>query len=161
MWFYVPVNNNGHVKTVSTVLILSFRTAMPGQTVQTQIRSSLILVCTVCNSLCIVWTHYSMVESQCSNFRVITTIFWGIRIFRKFTVTETHCSCISFRQCRKFPKYSDKQKIYCNHPKSLTRWRFLRVMHPKDAEGTANSVDPDQTAPLGLHCLPRPVCPKT
>ena len=29
-----------------------------------------------------------------------------------------------------------------------------------------NSVDPDQTAPreeqsdLGLHCLPRPVCPK-
>ena len=34
-------------------------------------------------------------------------------------------------------------------------------MHPKDA----NSVDPDQTAPLGadlgLHCLPRPVCPKT
>ena len=26
----------------------------------------------------------------------------------------------------------------------------------------ANSVDPDQTAPdLCLHCLPRPVCPKT
>ena len=23
------------------------------------------------------------------------------------------------------------------------------VMHPKDAEGIANSVDPDQTAPLG------------
>ena len=23
-------------------------------------------------------------------------------------------------------------------------------MHPKDAEGIANSVDPDQTAPLGL-----------
>ena len=38
-------------------------------------------------------------------------------------------------------------------------------MHPKDAEGVANSVDPDQTAPkeqsLGLHCLPRPVCLKT
>ena len=44
-------------------------------------------------------------------------------------------------------------------------------MHPKDAEGIANSVDPDQTAPLGavleeqsdlgLHCLPRPICPKT
>ena len=35
-------------------------------------------------------------------------------------------------------------------------------MHPKDAEGIANSDDPDQTAPLGaeeqaglgLHCLP-------
>ena len=23
-------------------------------------------------------------------------------------------------------------------------------MHPKDAEGIANSVDPDQTAPLGV-----------
>ena len=39
-------------------------------------------------------------------------------------------------------------------------------MSPKDADGMANSVDPDQTAPreeqsdLGLHCLPRPICPK-
>ena len=42
-----------------TVLILSFRTDMPGQTVQT---SSLFRVYTVCSSLCIVWTH-------CSNFK--------------------------------------------------------------------------------------------
>ena len=28
----------------------------------------------------------------------------------------------------------------------------LRVMHPKDAEGIANSVDPDQTAPLIWVC---------
>ena len=39
-------------------------------------------------------------------------------------------------------------------------------MCPKDAEGIANSVDPDQTAPeeqsdLGLHYLPRSTCPKT
>ena len=35
-------------------------------------------------------------------------------------------------------------------------------MHPKDAEGIANSVDPDQEqSDLGLLCLPRPVCPKT
>ena len=46
-------------------------------------RSSLIRVYTVCNSLCIVWTHYSMVEPDSSNFRVITT---NVRIFRKFTV---------------------------------------------------------------------------
>ena len=39
---------------------------------------------------------------------------------------------------------------------------FLRVMYPKDAEGIANSVDPDQTIPdLDLHCLPRLVRPKT
>ena len=33
-------------------------------------------------------------------------------------------------------------------------------MSPNDADGMANSVDPDQTA-LGLHCLPRHICPKT
>ena len=38
-------------------------------------------------------------------------------------------------------------------------------MCTKDADGMADSADPDQTAPLGLdlglHCLPRPVCVKT
>ena len=63
-----------------TVMILSFRTDMPGQTVQTQIRLLL-----VCHSICIVWTHYSMVEPHCSNFWVITTIVLGVRIFRTFT----------------------------------------------------------------------------
>ena len=46
-------------------------------------------VYTVCYSVCIVWTHYSMVEPHSSNFRVITTNFLGVRIFRKFTV----CAC--------------------------------------------------------------------
>ena len=44
-------------------MILSFRTDMPGQT--------------VCHSVCIIWTRYSMVEPHSSNFRVITTIFFG------------------------------------------------------------------------------------
>ena len=34
----------------------------------------------------LVWTRYSMVEPHSSNFRVITTNFLGVRIFRKFTV---------------------------------------------------------------------------
>ena len=39
-------------------------------------------------------------------------------------------------------------------------------MSAKDVNEIADSVDPDQTAPkeqsdLGLHCLPRPVCPNT
>ena len=46
-------------------------------------------------------------------------------------------------------------------------------MCAKDADAMANSVDPDQTASelcdqtasevpdLGLHCLPRSICPKT
>ena len=49
-------------------------------------RSSLIRVYTVCHSVCTVWTHYSMVEPRSSNFRVITTNFLSVRIFRKFTV---------------------------------------------------------------------------
>ena len=42
-------------------------------------------------------------------------------------------------------------------------WLYHRVMSPNDADGMANSVDPDQAAQsdLGLHCLPRHICPKT
>ena len=72
-----------------SVVFLSFRTDRSGQTVQTQIR--LIRVYTVCHSVCIVWTHYSMVEPHSSNFRVITTNFLRVRIFRKFTVLTYFC----------------------------------------------------------------------
>ena len=47
------------------------------------------------------------------------------------------------------PKNSDTWKICCNHPQIWTTWIYHRVMRPKDAEGIANSVDPDRTAPLG------------
>ena len=50
---------------------------------------------------------------------------------------------------RKFPKYSDTQKICCNHSKSWIMWLYHRIMSPNDADRIANSVDPDQTAPLG------------
>ena len=46
-------------------------------------------------------------------------------------------------------------KNCCNYPKI---WLYHRVMSLKDADGMANSVDPDQTAPqsdLGLHCSSR------
>ena len=80
------------VKELHTVMILSFQTDMPGQTVQTVIR-----VYTVCHSVCIVWTHYSMAEPHSSNFRVITTNFLGVRIFRKFTVMHIICNhCHTF-----------------------------------------------------------------
>ena len=41
---------------------------------------------------------------------------------------------------------------------SIIECLYHRVMSPNDADGMANSLDPDQTAPqsdLGLHCLPR------
>ena len=53
----------------------------------------------------------------------------------------------SLPQYRKNPKYSDTPKICYNNPKIWTRWLYQKVMHPKDAAGIANSVDPDQTAP--------------
>ena len=59
-------------------MTLSFPTDMSGQTV--------IRVYTVCNSLSIFWMHYSTVKLPCSNFRVITANFLGVRIFRIFTV---------------------------------------------------------------------------
>ena len=68
------------------VMILSFQTDMPRQTMQTKIRLLLIRVYTVCHSVCIIWTHYSMEKPHRSDFRVITTNVLGVRIFRKFTV---------------------------------------------------------------------------
>ena len=47
---------------------------------------------------------------------------------------------------RKFPKYSDTQKICCNHSKILTMWLYHRVMSPNDADGMANSVDQSGSA---------------
>ena len=49
---------------------------------------------------------------------------------------------------RKFPKYLDTKNICCNHSKIWTLWLYYSVMSPNDADGMANSVDPDQTAPL-------------
>ena len=50
---------------------------------------------------------------------------------------------------RKTSKISDTWKNGCNYPKIGTVWFYYRVMGPKDTDGMANSVDPDQTAPLG------------
>ena len=50
---------------------------------------------------------------------------------------------------RKFPKYSKHPKNCGNHINIWTVWFYHRVMSPNDADGMANSVDPDQTAPPG------------
>ena len=46
----------------------------------------------------------------------------------------------------KFPIYSDTPTNCCNHSKVWTMWLYHRVMSPNDADGMANSVDPNQTA---------------
>ena len=68
-----------------------------------------------------------MVEPHSSNFRVITTNFLGVRIFRKFTVLMHYPGSY-----HNGPKFSDRLV-------------------------SANSADPDQTAPQGLHCLQFPL----
>ena len=50
---------------------------------------------------------------------------------------------------RKVPKFSDARKLCCNLPKIQEKRPNLRVFHQKDADGIANSEDPDQTAPRG------------
>ena len=89
----------------------------------------------------------SVGKCSCCNVRKLFP-FYQSEMRTKYSVLYKQNGEIKINY-RKFPKYSDTPKICCNYPKNWTRWLFLRVMHPKDAEGIANSVDPDQTAPLG------------
>ena len=41
------------------------------------------------------------------------------------------------------------RKNCCSYPKIGTVWFYDRVRCPKDADGMSNSLDPDQTAPVG------------
>ena len=50
---------------------------------------------------------------------------------------------------RKVSKISDARNLCCNLPKIQTKNPNLRVFSPEDANGIANSENPDQTAPLG------------
>ena len=54
-----------------------------------------------------------------------------------------------FMEYCKVPKFSDARKLCCNLSKIQTEGASLRVFCQKDAKGKANSVDLDQTAPLG------------
>ena len=49
--------------------------------------------------------------------------------------------------------------MFCYVPKIQIKRPNLRIFCQKDANGIANSEDPDQ-ADLRLHCLLRPVCPQ-
>ena len=44
---------------------------------------------------------------------------------------------------------SNTRKKYCYNPKIWHTWIFHREICPNDEDGMANSVDPDQTVPLG------------
>ena len=61
-----------------------------------------------------------------------------------------------------FPKFLDVRKLCCKLPKIQTKRPNHTTFCPKNANGIANSEDPDLSAPLrqsdlSLHCLPRSV----
>ena len=64
-------------------------------------------------------------------------------------VTVMNINTCENKNYRKVPKFSDARKLCCNLPKIQTKRPNLRVFLQKDANGVANSEDPDQTAPLG------------
>ena len=87
-------------------------------------------------------------------------------IWKKHVPAEDITVRSFYRTTVKFLIFGHPKKC-CNNPKIETMWLCHKVMSPKDADGMANRVDPDQTAPeqsdQGLHCLPRSIsiCPKT
>ena len=50
----------------------------------------------------------------------------------------------------KVPKFWDASNLCCNLPKIQTKRPNLRGFCQNDANGIANSEDPEQTAPLGV-----------
>ena len=78
---------------------------------------------------------------------VLTPNFLGVGIFRIFTVVV-----ISALFCySKTAKDFSTQTNCCDYPIMIivTMCFYHRIVHPKDLDGMANSVDPDQTDPLG------------
>ena len=80
-----------------------------------------------------------LISTPFSHFQVPGGLLGRIRYFDKLALTDI--------EHPKTPESLDTQKFCSNHPKIQTRWLYSRVMCPKDADGMANSVDPDQTAP--------------
>ena len=67
---------------------------------------------------------------------------------------------------RKNSKIWDTSNNCHNCPKNRKVWRNIALMHPKDADGMANSVDLirmllQKQSDFGLHWLLRPICPNT
>ena len=85
-------------------------------------------------------------------------------LFRLLKLHETKIENV--QKYRKVLKFSDAKKLCCNQPEIQTKRPNLRVFHQKDANGkqtvkTLIRLLLKEQSDLGLHCLPRPVCPKT
>ena len=64
-------------------------------------------------------------------------------------MAKTKQSKANLKYYCKVPKFSGARKLCCSLPKIQTKRQKLRVLHGINANGIANSEDPDQTAPRG------------
>ena len=89
--------------------------------------------------------YQSCVQLDCFYSSVLHTMLYGC------LPHQAHGSYtrIRYMYYHEVPKFSDARKLCCNLPKIQTKRTKLRVFYQKDANGKANSEDPDQTAPLG------------
>ena len=86
--------------------------------------------------LILVLSDYFLVKPM-----ILTLVLWFL----------TYFACLYYVlkfDYRKSPKFWDARKLYCNLPKIQEKRSNLGVFRQKDANGMANSGDPDQTAPL-------------
>ena len=60
-----------------------------------------------------------------------------------FTIVTKDHFFITDNDYRKVPKFLDARKLCCNLPKIQTKRPKLRVFYQNDANGIANSQDPD------------------
>ena len=80
-------------------------------------RNILIMVYTVCKSVWILWKHYcNMVKSHCSNFRIITAIFWCPN-FRNFMGNVLHQSVLLLDHSANFCRPWQQQSWYRYEPR--------------------------------------------
>ena len=84
------------------------------------------------------------------------SLFWKEVTIENGRTAYSKSICFHLKPCvpnrsddglyRKNSKLSDTSNNCHNCPKSRKVWCNIALMHPKDADGMANSVDPDQTA---------------
>ena len=106
-----------------------------------------------CSTANIISLTQSLVSFLFTEYAWISTPFIWRTPFTPLCISPTVLVCMLLSTetdmyC-KFPKYLDTQKICCIHSKIWTMWLYHRIMSLNDADGMANGVDPDQTAPLG------------
>ena len=60
-----------------------------------------------------------------------------------------YTSVLASYNTTRIPKFSDARELCCKLPKIQSKMPKLKILCQKDANGIANSEDPDQTALLG------------